>query len=255
MRKTKAFTLIELLVVISIIALLVSILMPALAKAREQAHRAYCLSNLRSLAIGWLMYADENEGRIVLAIPEYDGWIKWPGELLSSTDPVVYEQDCKQAMEEGLIWPYTQNYDIYRCPTAKANEWMTYSIPDAMNGVWWIPGGEGLWITKTAQIRQPATRAVFIDEGRLTSASFTIYNDRAEWWDMVPVRHNNGLTLSFADGHCEYWKWQDERTIEFGSQDWEGFLLNGSFINPIQPGNPDLELMQRACWGKLAYQP
>ena len=259
MRKTKAFTLIELLVVISIIALLVSILMPALAKAREQAHRAFCLSNLRSLTIGWLMYADENEDLITFAIPGNNGWIGWPGVLTSSTDPVIYEQDCKQAMEEGLIWPYTLNYDSYRCPTAKANEWITYSIPDSLNGhgvingYFDIPGGEGLYIKKMAHIKRPVSRAVFLDEGRLTSATFTIYNDQPKWWDQIPVRHNNGLTLSFADSHCEFWKWQDQRTIDYGSLDWEWVWNNG--YRPTHIDNPDLENMQKACWGKLAYQP
>ena len=60
----KAFTLIELLVVISIIALLVSILMPALAKAREQAKQAVCLINLRNLSLAWTLYADNNDGKL-----------------------------------------------------------------------------------------------------------------------------------------------------------------------------------------------
>ena len=180
MRKTNAFTLVELLVVVAIIALLVSILMPALSKAREQAKRAFCLSNLRSLTIGWLMYADENDGRIVPAMPDNNGWIRWPGVLTSSTDPVQYEQGCKYSMEKGLIWPFTQNYDIYRCPTAKANEWMTYSIPDSLNGGGGIPGGEGLNVTKLAKIKRPASRAVFLDEGRLTTASFAIWNESAQ---------------------------------------------------------------------------
>ena len=56
----KGFTLIELLVVISIIALLISILMPALNTARQQATGAVCLSNQRTLILTWVMYADEN---------------------------------------------------------------------------------------------------------------------------------------------------------------------------------------------------
>ena len=61
--RNKGFTLIELLVVISIIALLVSILMPALGKAREQARLAVCASNQRQLVTGVLIYATENEGK------------------------------------------------------------------------------------------------------------------------------------------------------------------------------------------------
>ena len=65
MRRREAFTLIELLVVISIIAILMAVLMPALTKAREQGQRAVCLSNLKQLQLAWDMYANDNDERIV----------------------------------------------------------------------------------------------------------------------------------------------------------------------------------------------
>ncbi len=64
MKKAKAFTLIELLVVIAIIALLLSVLMPSLKKVRDLGKRAVCLAHLHSLGISWVVYADENDGRI-----------------------------------------------------------------------------------------------------------------------------------------------------------------------------------------------
>jgi len=63
--KRHAFTLIELLVVIAIIAILMAILMPALNRAREQGRRAVCLNHLKTLTLGWSMYADQNDDRIV----------------------------------------------------------------------------------------------------------------------------------------------------------------------------------------------
>src|SRR5882724_3461316 len=84
-RSRRGFTLVELLVVIGIIALLVSILLPALNKAREDAKRVRCLSNERQLVMAWQMYASDNKGHFAGAnTPPYTplgadgkGWWYW----------------------------------------------------------------------------------------------------------------------------------------------------------------------------------
>ncbi len=63
--RQRGFTLIELLVVISIIAILMAILMPALKRAREQGQRAVCVSTVKQLTLCWIMYADDNDDRLV----------------------------------------------------------------------------------------------------------------------------------------------------------------------------------------------
>src|SRR5580698_2124107 len=80
-RKREGFTLVELLVVIGIIALLVSILLPSLNRARESAKQTQCLSNLRQLGMAFVMYANENQQKLPYYAPNNmlraDDWVYW----------------------------------------------------------------------------------------------------------------------------------------------------------------------------------
>jgi prepilin-type processing-associated H-X9-DG protein len=137
----------------------------------------------------------------------------------------------------------------------------TYAIVDAMNG--W-PTKPELIIKNRMRILRSGERIVFVDEGWATLASWSVPYDRESWWgstvsqagilaadnrhkDPPPVRHGGGTAFSFADGHSEYWKWSDQRTIDYGK------MTPGA--DPLQPGNPDLHRVQQAVWGKLGYTP
>ncbi len=115
----KAFTLIELLVVISIIALLVSILMPALSKARNSAKDVMCLTNLKTMQLASIMYTEANEGKM----PEYSyGSGLWVNKLTKYMDEIDEARMChrtKARLEK------MEDIKSYQYGTAKKS-WVWY---------------------------------------------------------------------------------------------------------------------------------
>ncbi|MDH7599141.1 MAG: type II secretion system protein [Sedimentisphaerales bacterium] len=242
------FTLIELLVVIAIIAILMGILLPSLRAAREGGYRAVCLNSLRQLTTGWLMYSDDNGGRLVKAdTHDSDAWVQWDD---------AYDQTTREmAITRGRLYKYCPNKKAYQCPSGIRGEVITYSIVDAMNGHVEISGATPPPLRNRNQIKHPALRTVFLDEGKLTPSSWTVYYYKELWWDRPSVRHSNGTCWSFADGHSEYWKWSNPRTIKLGRTK-EGETLSPGQSDPFwSMGNKDLYRVQRACWGGLGYKP
>ena len=147
--KTKGFTLIELLVVIAIIAVLMGILMPSLRMAREQARSIACSSNLKTLVLGYQLYAEGNDGKLVNGhcTPNNNEknpfWVQIPPGTDGGTleDKIVY-------IKAGALFKYVNNEKCYRCPSdnrAKSNPtfgeaYRSYAISGGLNGQG--PGGE-----------------------------------------------------------------------------------------------------------------
>ena len=125
------FTLIELLVVISIIALLLALLIPALDRARELAMRAVCLGHLKDLSLSWVMYADDNAGKLVNGETAEQPRLK---TVVAGSKTTVYEEipwafesdpaDSKSAQQaqikNGILYTYSRNVKVYRCPGGKS---------------------------------------------------------------------------------------------------------------------------------------
>jgi len=252
------FTLVELLVVISIMSMLMSILLPSLSRAREAGQRAHCFYNLRGLTSAWNVYAADNEGKLCSPKTwwnDYPGspyWVgdgpRWPGNDIGNSE---------QAIKDGVLWPYTQSLGLYKCKSDRSGCLRSYSISNVMGAgekitieCWGYGGIADHYVyfpfMNLIQISRSADRMVFIDaqsEGRWLAHGFRgccgLYKPRGfggSKWNHITARHSGGCNLSFADMHCEYWKYKDKRTVELAN-----FALSGG-VDPVSD-NPDAQRM------------
>lgn len=114
----QAFTLVELLVVIAIIAVLAALLLPALSRARQQAQRAACVSNLRQQGLAWRLFLDEHEGRfpdrrvLKAALPGgYRPWTTWP------------PSDPRAGWAAAVLGETNSLKAVWTCPSAQSPTW------------------------------------------------------------------------------------------------------------------------------------
>ena len=220
-QKDRGFTLIELLVVISIIALLISILMPALSKAREQARSVACMSNQRQIGLAMLYYAED-----------WDDYI--PRGTASLTDVIWFQALMpylgQVAIESGGVEDY-RHIEIYRCPSYPSDKKtvICYVIND-----WYDGSGGANYPTKLSRFRGGASEIIYLadsedgdwrpevtDENSGLIASFDIFlpshmpcsiieDDDFYGRRVAFDRHNGGSNSLFLDGHVE---WVDSNIV------------------------------------------
>jgi prepilin-type N-terminal cleavage/methylation domain-containing protein/prepilin-type processing-associated H-X9-DG protein len=290
-----AFTLIELLVVIAVVAVLVAILIPCLNRAREAARRARCMGNLRQMQIAWETYADEHNGSIVNgmawnpASPALgnDGkpWLIARDVREIDAAPLRTCTQAEALMRTGALAPYVGNARVYLCPgryrrslAAPAAEWLSsYNVVLSMNVeppvVWagydqamrtrYDIGRTVLYVRKTSELVDPgpSSRMVFLDEGAKWSlgdlcASVDGFGTGFGFLTPLAIHHSDGTTMSFADGHTEYWKWRDPATLAWGrwrervDQTADPMPVYTQSPAPLKGDNPDYGRVHNAIWGK-----
>ena len=209
----KGFTLIELLVVIAIIAILAALLLPVLGRAKEKGRQMACISNLRQLQLGWRMYVDDNSDALPLNTQIGDGpliaysvtncWITGNAQIGTDVDDV----------RNGSIFQFVGNVSVYHCPSdlstvhnSNPPRLFSYSMEVFLNG--FNPADS---LKKLSEVRTPSEILVFLDENENTIDDGMFLISRAPddtWPNLASDRHNRGMCLSFADGHCEHLRWK-----------------------------------------------
>jgi prepilin-type N-terminal cleavage/methylation domain-containing protein/prepilin-type processing-associated H-X9-DG protein len=215
----RGFTLIELLVVIAIIAILASLLLPALSRAKMSAQGAACSNNIRQLSLAWLIYADDFNQLLVNNSSTADtrtyrqSWVNniedW-GTSVENTNPAY--------VVSGKLAPYVNNnLGVYKCPTdrtAAQNGPRLRSV--SMNSLVGDPlinpnrfNPNLVQFLKMTQFPGPANFYVFIEEhpDTINDGYFMNRWDVIQWGNLPASWHNSAANISWADGHVERHRW------------------------------------------------
>jgi prepilin-type N-terminal cleavage/methylation domain-containing protein/prepilin-type processing-associated H-X9-DG protein len=263
------FTLIELLVVIAIIAILAAILLPTLARSKQQSQGIQCVSNLKQLTLAWAMYNGDNREHFVIngnngdspggtaAAPNRGVNPQWCPDDMSQGADVPGEQISLAWLEAGLLYPYVGSPGPYRCPADSStykngtvypvggggtnrlrsmsmNAWINPS-PNAAAA---YQDGKGYRIyakTSDLTVPGPANLWLLLDENpySINDGYFLDFPNDSGWVDCPAAYHNGACGISFCDGHAQIKKWTDPVVLN-----WRNDAQSPS--DPVGTRTPDL---------------
>ncbi|BCM89183.1 hypothetical protein IAD21_01027 [Abditibacteriota bacterium] len=206
-QRSNAFTLIELLVVIAIIAILAAILFPVFARARENARRSSCSSNMKQLGLGFIQYMQDYDGRY----PKAGNWQVWgngghwvagvngsgtdgaPGALAKFTPPYTATAAVAN-IQGGALYPYIKSTQIYVCPSSRDGQKTGLSY--GMNCT--LAAASENSVESTTEV------ALLVDEAYPTDAFFWATADGTAS-DQLTKAHLEGGNVLFCDGHVKFY--------------------------------------------------